>query len=139
MRLTHGRIVNCNYTDYFFSRYYGTYTIVANGYRWSSPQACQYGLLYRRPLLTVKHSTSILLCDWRSLDEDITGGTHVEIYTSLPLTYVYGGGVNGSKWRAMFICTLKTAVRFSMCALVVTQIKDAKVNGNVGLYQLSHR
>ena len=23
---------NCNYTDYFFSRYYGTYTIVANGY-----------------------------------------------------------------------------------------------------------
>ena len=37
-------------------------------------------------------------------------------------------------WRAMFICTLKTAVRFSMCALVVTQIKkDAKVNGNITL------
>lgn len=39
---------NCNYTDYFFSRYYGTYTIVANGYPLVNRLGRAVQLLYRR-------------------------------------------------------------------------------------------
>lgn len=47
---------NCNYTDYFFSRYYGTYTIVANGYPLVIALGRAVQLLYpQTPLLTVKH------------------------------------------------------------------------------------
>ena len=88
---------NCNYTDYFFSRYYGTYTIVANGYPLVIASGVQYSYYTADTIVDGKTcSTSSCYVIGGESGQDITGGTHVEIYTSLPLTYVYGGGVNGS-------------------------------------------
>lgn len=75
---------NCNYTDYFFSRYYGTYTIVANGYPLVIASGVQYSYYTADTIVDGKTcSTSSCYVIGGGLDEDITGGTHVEIYTSL--------------------------------------------------------
>ena len=67
------------------------------------------------------------------LDEDITGGTHVEIYTSLPLTYVYGGGVNGSVESNVYLHIENCGKIQHVRAGGYANKKDAKVNGNITL------
>ena len=125
---------NCNYTDYFFSRYYGTYTIVANGYPLVIASGVQYSYYTADTIVDGKTcSTSSCYVIGGGLDEDITGGTHVEIYTSLPLTYVYGGGVNGSVESNVYLHIENCGKIQHVCAGGYANKKDAKVNGNITL------
>ncbi len=125
---------NCNYTDYFFSRYYGTYTIVANGYPLVIASGVQYSYYTADTIVDGKTcSTSSCYVIGGGLDEDITGGTHVEIYTSLPLTYVYGGGVNGSVESNVYLHIENCGKIQHVRAGGYANKKDAKVNGNITL------
>ena len=125
---------NCNYTDYFFSRYYGTYTIVANGYPLVIASGVQCSYYTADTIVDGKTcSTSSCYVIGGGLDEDITGGTHVEIYTSLPLTYVYGGGVNGSVESNVYLHIENCGKIQHVRAGGYANKKDAKVNGNITL------
>ena len=96
--LTIDRIrLNCAYTEYKFNTYYGTYTIVANGYPLvitSETKAAYY--TSDTTIDGKRHSTSNCRVIGGGLHTDVSQGTHVEIYTSLPLTTVIGGGYDGN-------------------------------------------
>lgn len=126
--------LNCNYTSYKFSTYYGTYSIAANGYPLVIGAETKYNYYTSRVTDNGKtYETSVCHIVGGSLNSDISGGTHVEIYASLPLTYVYGGGLDGSVGGDVYLHIENCGKVQHVRAGGYADERDATVGGSVTL------